>query len=113
MSSRGSATERMRRSAIRGTLCFPGPDFRFYEASSDDKKKRQVLRLALALRQAQGRLSQARFALAQDDRGGIFLNDTRKTWKYAKVPQKAFEVLQPAKLSDLAALQPLSLMEKA
>lgn len=29
---------------------------------------------------------------------------TGKSWKYAKVPQKGFEVLQPNKLSDLAAL---------
>ena len=36
---------------------------------------------------------------------------TGSTWKYAKVPQKAFEVLQPAKLADLAALQPLRLVE--
>jgi len=25
-------------------------------------------------------------------------------WKYAKIPQKAFEVLQPVRFSDLAAL---------
>lgn len=30
---------------------------------------------------------------------------TGTQWKYAKIPQKAFEVLQPARFSDLAALQ--------
>ena len=29
---------------------------------------------------------------------------TASKWKYAKIPQKAFEVLQPARLADLAAL---------
>jgi type III restriction enzyme len=29
---------------------------------------------------------------------------TDKRWEYMKVPQKGFEVLQPARLSDLAAL---------
>ena len=31
---------------------------------------------------------------------------TDKQWKYAKVPQKEFEVLQPSRLSNLAALAP-------
>jgi hypothetical protein len=29
---------------------------------------------------------------------------TKTKWKYAKIPQKAFEVLQPVRLADLAAL---------
>ena len=29
---------------------------------------------------------------------------TGTSWKYAKIPQKAFEVLQPSRLADLAAL---------
>ena len=35
---------------------------------------------------------------------------TGSTWKYVKVAQKAFEVLQPTKFADLAALQPLRLL---
>jgi type III restriction enzyme len=31
---------------------------------------------------------------------------TDKQWKYAKVPQKEFEALQPSRLADLAALMP-------
>ena len=31
---------------------------------------------------------------------------TDKQWKYAKVPQKEFETLQPGRLADLAALMP-------
>ena len=31
---------------------------------------------------------------------------TDKQWRYAKVPQKEFEVLQPSRLADLAALVP-------
>lgn len=31
---------------------------------------------------------------------------TDKKWKYAKVPQKEFMALQPARLADLAALMP-------
>ncbi|MFZ0820532.1 MAG: hypothetical protein WAM91_10715 [Candidatus Acidiferrales bacterium] len=31
---------------------------------------------------------------------------TDKQWKYAKVPQKEFEALQPRRLADLAALIP-------
>jgi type III restriction enzyme len=37
---------------------------------------------------------------------------TDKQWKYAKVPQKEFEVLQPRRLADLAALMP-SLFDEA
>jgi hypothetical protein len=29
---------------------------------------------------------------------------TKTRWKYVKVPQKAFEVLQPGRMADLAAL---------
>ena len=31
---------------------------------------------------------------------------TDKRWRYAKVPQKNFEMLQPSRLADLAALIP-------
>jgi type III restriction enzyme len=31
---------------------------------------------------------------------------TKAQWRYLKVPQKAFEVLQPNRLADLKALQP-------
>src|SRR5205823_44868 len=31
---------------------------------------------------------------------------TKTTWRYIKVPQKAFEVLQPSRLEHLNALQP-------
>ena len=31
---------------------------------------------------------------------------TDKQWRYAKVPQKNFEMLQPSRLADLAALIP-------
>jgi len=31
---------------------------------------------------------------------------TTTMWKYAKVPQKEFETLQPSRLADLAALVP-------
>jgi type III restriction enzyme len=31
---------------------------------------------------------------------------TRTTWRYLKIPQKAFEVLQPSRLEHLMALQP-------
>jgi len=31
---------------------------------------------------------------------------TDRQWKYAKVPQKEFESLQPQRLADLAALMP-------
>ena len=34
---------------------------------------------------------------------------TETKWKYIKVPQKEFETLQPARLSDLAALAPATL----
>jgi type III restriction enzyme len=34
---------------------------------------------------------------------------TGATWRYVKVPQKGFEVLQPRHLSDLAALHPAKL----
>jgi type III restriction enzyme len=34
---------------------------------------------------------------------------TKTRWQYLKVPQKAFEVLQPSRLSDLKALQPAKL----
>ncbi|MGH9375367.1 MAG: hypothetical protein ACRD1J_04290, partial [Terriglobia bacterium] len=34
---------------------------------------------------------------------------TKSAWKYGKVPQKAFESLQPNRLADLTALQPRSL----
>jgi type III restriction enzyme len=30
---------------------------------------------------------------------------TKTSWKYIKVPQKEFQALQPARLSDLVALQ--------
>jgi type III restriction enzyme len=36
---------------------------------------------------------------------------TKTRWKYVKVPQKAFEVLQPARLADLAALGVPTLFE--
>lgn len=36
---------------------------------------------------------------------------TDEQWKYAKVPQKEFEVLQPTRLADLAALMPAVLSE--
>ena len=32
---------------------------------------------------------------------------TEIAWRYVKVPQKGFEVLQPRRLADLAALYPL------
>jgi len=35
---------------------------------------------------------------------------TGKQWKYIKVPQKDFEALQPARLADLLAFQPVSLV---
>ena len=31
---------------------------------------------------------------------------TASQWRYLKVPQKAFELLQPSRLADLKALQP-------
>ena len=34
---------------------------------------------------------------------------TKVHWQYLKIPQKAFEVLQPSRLSDLKALSPLKL----
>ena len=34
---------------------------------------------------------------------------TGVAWRYAKVPQKGFEVLQPRRLADLAALHPQQL----
>ena len=34
---------------------------------------------------------------------------TRTQWRYVKIPQKAYEALRPSHLSDLAALQPVSL----
>ena len=33
-------------------------------------------------------------------------NLTSAKWRYVKVPQKGFEVLQPRRLADLAALSP-------
>jgi type III restriction enzyme len=36
---------------------------------------------------------------------------TKTRWKYVKVPQKAFEVLQPARMADLAALGAPTLFE--
>ncbi len=35
---------------------------------------------------------------------------TDKQWKYVKVPQKEFEALQPSRLADLLAFQPVSLL---
>jgi type III restriction enzyme len=32
---------------------------------------------------------------------------TSKTWKYLKIPQKEFEALQPSRLSELIALNPV------
>jgi len=34
---------------------------------------------------------------------------TKTQWQYLKVPQKAFELLQPSRLADLKALQPMKL----
>lgn len=34
---------------------------------------------------------------------------TKKKWQYLKIPQKAFEVLQPSRLADLKALSPATL----
>jgi len=34
----------------------------------------------------------------------------KTAWKYVKVPQKEFEALQPSRLSNIAALQPLNLV---
>ena len=31
---------------------------------------------------------------------------TEQKWKYVKVPQKEFQVLQPSRLAELAALAP-------
>jgi type III restriction enzyme len=35
---------------------------------------------------------------------------TDKQWRYVKVPQKEFETLQPSRLADLLAFQPVSLL---
>jgi hypothetical protein len=34
---------------------------------------------------------------------------TKAKWSYLKVPQKGFEILQPARLEGLAALRPITL----
>lgn len=36
---------------------------------------------------------------------------TTSTWKYAKIPQKEFELLHPSRFTELAALQPQTLFE--
>jgi hypothetical protein len=34
---------------------------------------------------------------------------TKTQWQYLKIPQKAFELLQPRRLADLKALSPVTL----
>lgn len=36
---------------------------------------------------------------------------TKTPWQYLKIPQKAFELLQPSRLTDLKALQPKILFQ--